>query len=67
MGIIKDTNGMNLTEAKEIKKRWQEYIEEEEEEKKKIGNHDGVISQLEPEILESDVRWALRSITTNKS
>ena len=63
-----DRNGMDLTEAEDIKKRWQEYTEELY--KKNLhdpDNHDGVITHLEPDILESEVKWALESITTNKS
>ena len=61
-------NGMDLTEAEDIKKRWQEYTEELY--KKDLhypDNHDGVITDLEPDILEREVKWALRSITTNKA
>ena len=68
MGSIKDRNGMDLTEAKDIKKRWQEYTEELY--KKDIhypDNHDGVITHLGPYILECEVKWALGSITTNKA
>ena len=68
MGTIKDRNGMNLTEAEDIKKRWQEYTEDLY--KKNIhdpNNHDGVITHLEPGILEWEVKWALGSITTNKA
>ena len=68
MGSIKDRNGMDLTEAEDIKKRWQEYTEELY--KKDIHdphNHDGVITHLEPDILECVVKWALESITTNKA
>ena len=68
MGTIKDRNGMDLTEAEDIKKRWQEYTEELY--KKGLhdpDNHDGVISHLEPNILECEVKWALGSITTNKA
>ena len=68
MGSIKDTNGMDLTEAEDIKKRWQEYIEEQY--KKDLhdpDNHNGVITHLEPDILEYKVRWALGSITMNKA
>ena len=67
MGSIKDRNGMDLTEAEDIKKRWQEY--KEELYKKDLhdpDNHDDVITNLEPDILESEVKWALESITTNK-
>ena len=64
MGSIKDRNGMDLTEEEDIKKRWQEYTEEVY--KKDLhdpGNHDGVITDLEPDILECEVKWALESIT----
>ena len=67
IGIIKDRNGMDLTEA-EDNKRWQEYIEELY--KKALhnpDNHDGVITYLEPYILECEIKWALGSITTNKA
>ena len=68
MGSIKDRNGMDLTEAEDIKKRWQEYTEELY--KKDLHdpyNHDGVITYLETDILEFDDKWALGSITTNKA
>ena len=68
MGTIKDRSGMDLTEAEDIKKRWQEYTEELY--KKGLhdsDNHDGVITHLEPDILECEVKWALGSITTNKA
>ena len=68
MGAIKDRNGMDLTEAEDIKKRWQEY--KEELYKKDLhdpDNHDDVITHLEPDILECEVKWALESITTNKA
>ena len=68
MGSIKDRNGMDLTEAQDIKKRWKEYTEELY--KKDLydpDNHDGVITHLEPDILECEVKWALESITTNKA
>ena len=66
MGSIKDRNGMDLTEAEDIKKRWQEYAEELY--KKDIqDNHDGVITDIEPDILECEVKWDLESITTNKA
>ena len=64
MGTIKDRNGMDLTEE-DIKKRWQEYTEELL--KRLLNNHSGVITHLEPDILESEVRWALGSITMNKA
>ena len=68
MGSIKDRNSMDLTEAEDIKKRWQEYTEELY--KKHLhnpDNHDGVITHVEPDILECEVKWALESITTNKA
>ena len=68
MGSVKDRNGMDLTEAEDIKKRWQEYTEEPY--KKGLhdpDNHDGVITHLEPDILECEVKLALESITTNKA
>ena len=68
MGSIKDRNGMDLTEAEDIKKRWQDCIEELY--RKKLhdpDNHDGVITHLESDILECEVKWALVSITTNKA
>ena len=68
MGSIKDRNGMDLTEAEDIKKRWQEYTEElYKKDLRDPGNHDGVISHLELDILECEVKWALESITTNKA
>ena len=68
MGSIKDRNGMDLTEAKDIKKRWQEYIEElYKKDLHDPANHDGVITDLEPDILECEVKCALESITTNKA
>ena len=67
MGTIKDTNGMDLTEAEDIKKRWQEYTEElSKKDLHDPDNHNGVITDLEPDILEYEVKWALGSITTNK-
>ena len=67
MGLIKDRNGMDLTEVEDIKKRWQEYTEElNKKELHDLDNHDGVITDLEPDILEGEVKWALESITTNK-
>ena len=67
MGMIKDRNDKDLTEAEEIKKRWQEYTEElYKKGLNDLHNHDGVVTHLEPNILEYDVKWALRSITTNK-
>ena len=68
MGTIKDRNGMDLTEAEDIKKRWQENTEElYQKELHDPDNHDGVISHLEPDILECEVKWALGSFTTNKA
>ena len=58
MGSIKDRNGLDITEAEDIKKRWQEYTED---------NHDGVITHLEPDILKCEVKWALESIAMNKA
>ena len=67
MRSIKDRNGMDLTEAEDIKKRWQDYTEElYKENLHDPDNHDGVITDLEPDILECEVKWALGSITTNK-
>ena len=65
-GSIKDRNGMDLREAEDIKKRWQEYTELYEKELHDPDNHDGVIPHLEPDILECEVKWALESITTIK-
>ena len=63
MGLIKDRNGMDLTEAEDIKKRWQEYTEEwYKKDFHKPDNHDGVITHLEPDILECEVKWALGGI-----
>ena len=65
MGTVKDRNGMDLTEAEDIKKRWQEYTEElYKKDLHDPDNHDGVITHLEPDILECEVKWALGSITT---
>ena len=67
MGSIKDRNGMDLTEAEDIKKRWQEYSEElYKKDLHNPDNHNGVITHLEPYVLENEVKWALESITTNK-
>ena len=68
MGLIKDRNGMDLTEAEDIKKRWQEYTEELY--KKHLhdpDNHDGVITHLEPDILKREVKWAIGNITASKA
>ena len=68
MSSIKDRNGMDLTEAEDIKKRWQEYTEKlYKKEFHDPDNHDGVITHLEPDILEWEVKWAFGSITTNKA
>ena len=68
IGTIKDRNGMDLTEAEDIKKRWQEYTEElYKKDLHDSDNHNGVITHLEPDILECEVKWALKSITTNKA
>ena len=68
MGSVKVRNGIDLTEAKDIKKRWQEYIEElYKKDLHDPDNHDGMIPHLEPDILECEVKWALGSITTNKA
>ena len=68
MDSIKDRNGRDLTEAEDIKKRWQEYTQElYKKDLHDPDNHDGVITHLEPDILECEVKWALGSITTNKA
>ena len=68
MGTIKDRNGMDLIEEEDIKKRWQEYTEElYQKDLHDPDNHDGVITHLEPDILECEVKWALGNITTNKA
>ena len=68
MGTIKGRNGRDLTEAEDIKKRWQEYTEElYKKDLHDPDNHDGVITHLEPDILEREVKWALGSITMNKA
>ena len=68
MGTIKDRNGMDLTKAEDIKKRWKEYTEElYKKDLHDPDNHDGVITYQEPDILECEVKWALGSITTNKA
>ena len=65
MGSInQDRNGMDLTEAEDIKKRWQEYTELYKKDLRDPDNHDGMITNLEPDILECEVKWALESITT---
>ena len=68
MGSIKDRNGMDLTEAEDIKKKWQEYTEElYKKDLHNPDNHDGVITDLKPDILECEVKWALGSITAIKA
>ena len=68
MGSIKDRNGMDLTEAEDTKKRWQEYTEElYTKDLHDPDNHDDVITHLEPDILECEIKWTLGSITTNKA
>ena len=68
MGTIKDRNGMYLTEAEDIKNRWQEYTEElYKKDLRDPDNHDGVITNLEPDVLECKVEWALGRITINKA
>ena len=68
MGAIKDRNGMDLTEAEDTKKRWQEYTEElYKKDLHNLDNHNCVITHLEPDILECEVKWALESITMNKA
>ena len=68
MGSIKDRNGLDLTEAEDIKKRWQEYTEElYKKDLHDADNHNGVTTHLEPDILECEVNWVLRSIITNKA
>ena len=68
MGLIKDRNGTDLTEAEDIKKKWQECTEElYTKDLQDQDNQNGVITQLEPDILECDIKWALGSITTNKT
>ena len=67
VGTIKDRNSMDLTEAEDIKKRWQEYTELYKKDLCDPGNHNGVITHLEPDILECEVKWALGSITINKA
>ena len=68
MGSVEDRNGMDLTEAEDIKKRWQEYPEElYRKDLHDLDNDDGVITHLESDILECEVKWALESITTNKA
>ena len=66
MGLIKDRNGMDLTEAEDIKKRWQECTDLYKKDLHDSDNHDGVLTHLEPDILECEIKWALESITMNK-
>ena len=67
MGTIKDRNCMDLTDAEDIKKKWEEYTELYKKDLHDLDNHDGVIIHLEPDILECEVKWTLGSITTNKA
>ena len=67
MSTIKNRNGVDLTEAEDIRKRWQEYIELYKKDLHDPDNHEGVITNLEPDIEECEVKWALRSITMNKA
>ena len=68
MGTINDRNDMDLIKGEDIKKRWQEYTEElHQKNLHDLDNHEGVITHLEPDILESEVKWALGSITANKA
>ena len=67
MGSIKDRNSMDLTEPEDIKKRWQEYTELYKKDLHDPDNDDGMITHLEPDILECEFKWALESITTNKA
>ena len=68
MGTVKDRNGMDLTEAEDIKKRWHEYTEELlKKDLHDPNNHDGVITHLKPDVLECEVKWALGGITMNKA
>ena len=67
MGTTKERNDMDLTTAEDIKKRWQEYTELYKKDLHDPDNHDGVITHLEPDILECEVKWALETITMNKA
>ena len=67
MGTIKDRNGMNLTEAEDIKNKWQEFTELYKKSLNDPDKHDGVIIHLEPDIMECEDKWALRSIAINKA
>ena len=66
MGTVKDKHGISLIEADDIKKRWQEYTELYKKDLHDPDNHDGIITHLEPDILQCEVKWALRSITMTK-
>ena len=66
-GMIQDRNGKALTEAEELKKRWKEHRKTIEKSLNDLDNHDGVVTHLEPDVLEYEVKWALESITTNKA
>ena len=67
MGTIKDRNSKDLTEAEDIKKRWQEYTELYKKDLNDLDNHDDVVTHLKPDILECEVKWALGSVTMNKA
>ena len=67
MGTIKDRSSKDLTEAEEIKRRWQEYTEELSKKSNDLHNHNGMVTHLEPDIQEWEVKWALGSITTNNA
>ena len=67
MGTIKDRNSKDLTEAEDIKKRWQEYTELYKKDLNDLDNHDDVVNHLKPDILECEVKWALGSVTMNKA
>ena len=67
MGSPLDRNGMDLTEAEDIKRRWQEYTELYKKDLQDLNNHDGVITHLKPDILKCEVKWAIESITMNKA
>ena len=67
MGTIKDRNGKDLTETEDIKKSWQEYMELYKKGLNDLDNHNGVVTHLEPDILECEVKWVLGSITMNKA
>ena len=67
MGAIKDRNGRDLTKAEDVKKRWQEYTELYKNDLHNQDNHNAVITHLEPDILECEVKWALESIMMNKA